>query len=56
MTHLQRSLIVLSILVTCSYRVYGEEAEEETKKAIRSDKAKIRKSTTKVAVDKQGGE
>jgi hypothetical protein len=34
MTHLQRSLIVLSILVTCSYRVYGEEAEEETKKAI----------------------
>src|SRR5215470_18043949 len=34
MTQLQRSLIVLSILVTCSYRVYGEEAEEETKKAI----------------------
>jgi hypothetical protein len=34
MTHLQRSLIVLSILVTCSYPVCGEETEEETKKTI----------------------
>jgi hypothetical protein len=34
MTHLQRSLIVLSILVTCSYPVCGEETEEETKKPI----------------------
>src|SRR5438093_69480 len=111
MTHLQRSLIALSILVTCSYPVCGEETEEETKKTIeapspdgqfafrytgesdsekqtydlidkrsgkvlihgggdgsitatrtvvltfdRSDKAKIRKSTMKVAVEKQGDE
>jgi len=34
MTHLQRSLITLSILVTCSYPVCGEETEEETKKTI----------------------
>ena len=34
MTHLQRGLIVLSILVTCSYPVCGEEAEEETTKTI----------------------
>jgi len=34
MTHLQRSLIVLSILVTCSYPGCGEETEEETKKTI----------------------
>ena len=34
MTHLQRSLIVLSILVTCSHLVCGEDAEEGTKKGI----------------------
>jgi tetratricopeptide (TPR) repeat protein len=34
MTHLQRSLIVLSILVTCSRLVCGEETEEGTKKTI----------------------
>jgi hypothetical protein len=32
MAHLQRILIVLSILVTCSHLVCGEETEEETKK------------------------
>jgi len=34
MAHLQRSLIVLSILVTCSHPVWGEETEEGTKKTI----------------------
>jgi hypothetical protein len=34
MTQLQSSLIILSILVTCSHLVCGEEAEEGTKKTI----------------------
>jgi hypothetical protein len=34
MTQLQRTLIVLSILVTCSHLLCGEEAEEGTKKTI----------------------
>ena len=34
MTHLQRSLIVLSILVTCSHSVCGQEPEEGTKRTI----------------------
>src|SRR6187401_723188 len=34
MTHLQRILIVLSIFVTCSRLVCGEETEEGTKKSI----------------------
>lgn len=34
MSHLQRSLIVLSILVTCSRLVCGEETAEGTKKSI----------------------
>jgi hypothetical protein len=34
MTHLQRSLIVLSILVTCSLSVCGQEPEEGTKRTI----------------------
>ena len=34
MTHLQRSLVVLSILAACSHLVCGEEAEEGTKKTI----------------------
>jgi hypothetical protein len=33
-THLQRSLIVLSILVTCSHSVCGQEPEEATKRTI----------------------
>jgi hypothetical protein len=33
-THLQSSLIVLSILVTCSHPVCGQETEEGTKKTI----------------------
>jgi hypothetical protein len=34
MTHLQTTLIVLSILVTCSHPLCGEEKEEGTKKTI----------------------
>jgi len=34
MTHLQRSLIVLLILVTCSHSVCGQEPEEGTKRTI----------------------
>jgi hypothetical protein len=34
MTHLQRIFIALSILVTCSHLVGGEETEEGTKKTI----------------------
>jgi hypothetical protein len=34
MTHLQRTLIVLSILVTCSHPVCGEDTEEGTKKTV----------------------
>jgi hypothetical protein len=34
MTHLQRSLIILSIFVTCSHLACGEETEEGTKKTI----------------------
>jgi hypothetical protein len=34
MTHLQRSLIVLSILVTCSHPVCGEQPEDGSKQAI----------------------
>jgi hypothetical protein len=34
MTHLQRTLIVLSILVTCSRAVCGQETSEVTKKKI----------------------
>jgi hypothetical protein len=34
MAHLQRTLIVLSVLVTCSHLLCGEEIEEETKKTI----------------------
>src|SRR5262249_16047406 len=34
MTHLQRTLMVLSILVTCSQAVCGQETEEGTKKEI----------------------
>ncbi len=34
MTHLQRTLIVLSIVVTCSHSLCGEDTEEGTKKTI----------------------
>lgn len=34
MTHLQRTLIVLSIVVTCSHPLRGEDTEEGTKKTI----------------------
>jgi hypothetical protein len=34
MTHLQRSLVTLSIFVTCSHLLCGEETEEVTKKTI----------------------
>jgi hypothetical protein len=34
MKHLQRTLIVLSILVTCSHPVCGEDTEEATKKMV----------------------
>jgi hypothetical protein len=34
MTHLQRTLIVLSILVTCSHSVCGEDTEEGTQKTV----------------------
>lgn len=34
MTHLQRTLIVLSIVVTCSHPLCGEDTEEGTKKTI----------------------
>jgi hypothetical protein len=34
MTHLQRALIVLSIVVTCSHLLCGEDTEEGTKKTI----------------------
>jgi hypothetical protein len=34
MTHLQRTLIVLSIVVTCSHLLCGEDTEEGTKKTI----------------------
>jgi len=34
MTHLQRTLILLSILVTCSNPICGQETEEGTKKTI----------------------
>ena len=34
MTHLQRTLIVLSIVVTCSHPLSGEDTEEGTKKTI----------------------
>jgi hypothetical protein len=34
MTHIQRTLIVLSILVTCSHPVCGEDTEEGTKKTV----------------------
>src|SRR5215467_11439660 len=34
MTHLQRTLILLSILVTCSSPICGQETEEGTKKTI----------------------
>ena len=34
MTHLQRTLIVLSIVVACSHPLCGEDTEEGTKKAI----------------------
>jgi hypothetical protein len=34
MTHLQRTLIVLSMVVTCSHPLCGEDTEEGTKKTI----------------------
>jgi hypothetical protein len=34
MTHIQRTLIVSSILVTCSHPVCGEDTEEGTKKTV----------------------
>src|SRR6266566_1376041 len=34
MTHLQRTLIVLSILVPCSHPVCGEDTEQGTKKTV----------------------
>jgi hypothetical protein len=34
MTHLQRTLIVLSMAVTCAHPLYGEDTEEGTKKTI----------------------
>jgi hypothetical protein len=36
MTHLQRSLVTLSIFVTSSHLVCGEETEEGTKKTIQA--------------------
>jgi len=36
MTHLLRNLLILSVFVTCSNPLCGQEAEEETKKTIES--------------------